>query len=213
MPHPTKPIGPFYSRAGGRRTQAPARVGDRRRRRPRLSPGRALARSGRDRRTGGDSRPGRARRAGHRLRRRRHSRRPRRDGSCVGVEAVIDKDRASALLAGHLGVDLFAISTDTDYVYLDYKKPDAARPHAQSPPPSSKQHFARRPLPPGQHGPENRICPALSAQGGRQEAIITSYEHLRRAVAGTRRHSHVPRWRDAAESDHDPGHCTSRGGR
>jgi carbamate kinase len=40
-----------------------------------------------------------------------------------GVEAVIDKDRASALLASQLGVDVFAISTDTDYVYLDYKKP------------------------------------------------------------------------------------------
>ena len=40
------------------------------------------------------------------------------------MEAVIDKDRASALLAIELAVDLFAISTDTDYVYLNYKKPD-----------------------------------------------------------------------------------------
>jgi carbamate kinase len=44
-------------------------------------------------------------------------------GTLHGVEAVIDKDRASALLASHLGVDLFVISTDTDCVYLDYKKP------------------------------------------------------------------------------------------
>ena len=44
-----------------------------------------------------------------------------------GVEAVIDKDRASALLAAQLGVDIFAISTDTDYVYLDYKKPHSVR--------------------------------------------------------------------------------------
>src|SRR5207253_9185 len=47
----------------------------------------------------------------------------RSTGGVQGVEAVIDKDRASALLASKLGVDVFAISTDTDYVYLDYKKP------------------------------------------------------------------------------------------
>ena len=46
-----------------------------------------------------------------------------KNGRLQGVEAVIDKDRASALLASRLGVDLFVISTDTDYVYLDYKKP------------------------------------------------------------------------------------------
>ena len=46
-----------------------------------------------------------------------------REGRLQGVEAVIDKDRASALLASRLGVELFVISTDTDYVYLDYKKP------------------------------------------------------------------------------------------
>ena len=45
------------------------------------------------------------------------------NGKLQGVEAVIDKDRASALLASRLGADLFVISTDTDYVYLDYKKP------------------------------------------------------------------------------------------
>ncbi|HTS07276.1 MAG TPA: carbamate kinase, partial [Candidatus Eisenbacteria bacterium] len=40
-----------------------------------------------------------------------------------GIEAVIDKDRASALLAAKLGVDIFAISTDIDFVYLDYNRP------------------------------------------------------------------------------------------
>src|SRR5271157_5764506 len=44
------------------------------------------------------------------------------NGRLQGVEAVIDKDRASAWLASRLGVDLFVISTDTDCVYLDYKK-------------------------------------------------------------------------------------------
>ena len=40
----------------------------------------------------------------------------------IGSEAVIDKDRSSALLAKGLNVDLFVISTDTDRVYLNYKK-------------------------------------------------------------------------------------------
>ena len=44
-------------------------------------------------------------------------------GKLKGVEAVIDKDRASALLASELGVETFAISTDISFVYLDYKKP------------------------------------------------------------------------------------------
>src|SRR5207302_11369809 len=47
----------------------------------------------------------------------------RSNGSLRGVEAVMDKDRASALLATELGVDIFAMSTDVDFVYLDYKKP------------------------------------------------------------------------------------------
>src|SRR4051794_16089591 len=42
------------------------------------------------------------------------------DGGVRGVEAVIDKDRASSLLALQVGVDLFVISTDVDRIYLDY---------------------------------------------------------------------------------------------
>lgn len=40
------------------------------------------------------------------------------------VEAVIDKDIASALLASSIGADEFYILTDVPYVYLNYKKPD-----------------------------------------------------------------------------------------
>jgi len=40
------------------------------------------------------------------------------------VEAVIDKDFASALLAASIGADEFYILTDVPYVYLNYKKPD-----------------------------------------------------------------------------------------
>src|SRR5579859_100337 len=54
----------------------------------------------------------------------------RHDGELKGIESVIDKDRASALLAAKLGVDLFAISTDIPFVYLDYKKPAQRQLHS-----------------------------------------------------------------------------------
>ena len=41
----------------------------------------------------------------------------------AGVEAVIDKDRASALLAGDLKADVFVMATDADAVYVDWGKP------------------------------------------------------------------------------------------
>ena len=67
-------------------------------------------------------------------------------GQPVGVEAVIDKDRASALLAAHLHADLFVISTDTDFVYLDYKKP-TQRPLKQVGASGTRRLYGRRPLP------------------------------------------------------------------
>src|SRR5690554_1540179 len=44
----------------------------------------------------------------------------RNDGSMTGVEAVIDKDAASALLAGQLGADALLLLTDVDAVYRDF---------------------------------------------------------------------------------------------
>lgn len=46
----------------------------------------------------------------------------RKGASFKGVDAVIDKDFGSSLLARKLGVDLFMILTDVDHVYLDYGK-------------------------------------------------------------------------------------------
>jgi carbamate kinase len=46
-----------------------------------------------------------------------------RDGSLLGVEAVIDKDMTAALLAQALGADRFLILTDVDAVYLDWATP------------------------------------------------------------------------------------------
>jgi len=105
-----------------------------------------------------------------------------KDGKLAGVEAVIDKDRASALLATQLGVDLFVISTDTDFVYLNYKKPgqQALREvHADE-----LQGYQRAGhFPPGNMGPKiESVLRFLN--GGGKEAIVTSCDSLRHAVAG-----------------------------
>ena len=47
-----------------------------------------------------------------------------KDGYTIGVEAVIDKDLASALTAVEIGADEFYILTDVPKVYLNFKKPN-----------------------------------------------------------------------------------------
>jgi carbamate kinase len=106
----------------------------------------------------------------------------RQGGQPIGVEAVIDKDRASALLASRLGVDLFVISTDTDYVYLDYKKP-AQRPLHEVCASDLERYLAAGHFPPGSMGPKIESVLRFLREGGKQ-AIIASAENLRTAVAG-----------------------------
>src|SRR3954451_19008944 len=50
---------------------------------------------------------------------------PSKERTLVGIEAVIDKDSATALLARQLEADLFVMATDADGVYLDWGKPNA----------------------------------------------------------------------------------------
>lgn len=50
-----------------------------------------------------------------------------KDGSLIGVEAVIDKDRASGLLAGQLNADVLLLLTDVDAVYADFGESNARR--------------------------------------------------------------------------------------
>jgi carbamate kinase len=106
----------------------------------------------------------------------------REGGQPFGVEAVIDKDRASALLASRLGVDLFVISTDTDYVYLDYKKP-AQRPLRVACASELERYLAAGHFAPGSMGPKIESVLRFLREGGKQ-AIIASAGNLRSAVAG-----------------------------
>ena len=106
----------------------------------------------------------------------------RKNGGVEGVEAVIDKDRASSLLALELGVDAFVISTDVDRIYLDYKKP-AQCPLDLVTASSLEQHYRAGHFPPGNMGPKVESVLRF-LRGGGQEAIVTCYEQLHAAVTG-----------------------------
>lgn len=106
----------------------------------------------------------------------------RENGLLKGVEAVIDKDRASSLLAAEMHVDLFAISTDTDFVYLNYKKPNQTPLHEVTAS-ALQQHYNDGHFPPGNMGPKVESVLRFLNAGGR-EAVITSFEHLTAAITG-----------------------------
>lgn len=100
-----------------------------------------------------------------------------------GIEAVIDKDLASSLLATRLGVDLFVISTDTDRVYLDYRKP-TQRPLEQTDTAELEHYYEEGQFPPGNMGP--KIVSVLRfLRAGGKEAVITSCDDLCSAICGT----------------------------
>ncbi len=104
------------------------------------------------------------------------------NGALKGVEAVIDKDRASAMLASKLGVDLFAISTDSQFVYLDYKKP-TQRALTLSTVSEMEDYYDAGQFPPGNMGPKIESALRFLHNGG-HEVVITTYEHLCDAVTG-----------------------------
>jgi carbamate kinase len=98
------------------------------------------------------------------------------------VEAVVDKDLASALLATRLGVDVFVMSTDVDYVYVDFAAPDA-RP-LRTVTDRELHRLAREgQFPPGTMGPKIEAALQFLMTGGR-EAIVTSPGLLVGALEG-----------------------------
>jgi carbamate kinase len=66
----------------------------------------------------------------------------RQDGSLIGIEAVIDKDLASALLARELKADALLLLTDVDAVYRDWGEPAASAIRHASPQALGELSFA-----------------------------------------------------------------------
>ena len=103
-------------------------------------------------------------------------------GSLRGVEAVIDKDYASGLLAAGIQADLFLISTAVDKVALNYGQP-GQRWLDEMTLAEAKRYLAEGHFAPGSMGPKIRASIEFLEQGG-QEALITSPENIERALAG-----------------------------
>jgi carbamate kinase len=108
-------------------------------------------------------------------------------GFLVGVEAVIDKDRLSSLLAEQLGADTYVILTGVPKVALNFGKP-TQRWVDQLTVSEAGRHLAEGQFPPGSMGPKIESALAFLRAGGR-EVLITSPEALEKesyATVGTR---------------------------
>jgi carbamate kinase len=99
-----------------------------------------------------------------------------------GVEAVVDKDLASTLLALTLGMPVLLLSTGVEKVAIHYKKPDQ-RDLDRITVTEARRHLAAGEFPPGSMGPKMQAAIEFLERGGR-EVIITSPEHLEAAVLG-----------------------------
>lgn len=97
----------------------------------------------------------------------------------VGVEAVIDKDLASALLGIGLGADVLALATDVDAVYIDWGKPHQRAVAEATPTWLRAQTFAG-----GSMGPKvEAVCRFVEATSAR--AAIGRLEEMSGLIDGT----------------------------
>jgi len=103
-------------------------------------------------------------------------------GEIEGVEAVIDKDLASSLLARQLGADTLIISTSIDAAYLNFGK-ENQRPITQATLSEIKRYLTEG------HFKAGSMKPKIEAivqflEGGGKKAVITSPENLLKAFRG-----------------------------
>jgi carbamate kinase len=100
-------------------------------------------------------------------------------GKLRGVEAVIDKDLASALLAEQLDADLLVIATDVDGVYTNWGTPNQTRLGRVTP-----DELAGLDLPAGSMGPKVEAACRFTRNTGK-EAVIGSLTDIAEIVDGT----------------------------
>jgi len=104
------------------------------------------------------------------------------DGKLHGVEAVVDKDRASSLLARELEADLFIMATDAEAVYLDWGKPTQRAIRRVPPRLLDPALFAA-----GSMGPKVEAAVEFAERTGKTAAIgaLADVERIARGEAGT----------------------------
>ena len=104
------------------------------------------------------------------------------DGTHRGVEAVIDKDRTSVLLAVALDVDDILVVTSVPCLYINFGKPDQ-RALSEVGLEEVLAYQKEGQFPPGSMGPKIEAAAAFLAKKG-GTVIITDAAHLVQAVAG-----------------------------
>jgi len=105
------------------------------------------------------------------------------NGDYEGVDAVIDKDRASAVLANAVGAELLMILTSVDQVALNFGKLDQ-RFLGEVKYADMKKYLKQGHFPPGSMGPKISAALMFLEQGGKK-VIITSIDKAYEAVNGS----------------------------
>jgi len=104
------------------------------------------------------------------------------EGNLQGLEAVIDKDFASSLLARDLGAELFVVSTGVEKVAVDFGKP--SQRWLQSVTLAEvRKYLAEGQFPKGSMGPKIEAVISF-LEGGGTRALITNPPNLGRALSG-----------------------------
>lgn len=104
------------------------------------------------------------------------------DGTLEGMDAVIDKDRASAVLGNEIGAHTFLILTEADGVYLDYGTPDQKKIDRLSID-EARTYIDEGQFPPGSMRP--KIEAAINfIEGGGKMVMIASIEEGYLALEG-----------------------------
>lgn len=99
-----------------------------------------------------------------------------------GVDAVIDKDLASAKLAKEVGVDIFLIATDVEGAALSYGQPDQKYLHTLTLEEAAR-YLKEGHFPPGSMGPKIEAAMEF-LRGGGKRAVISSIESIEEALTG-----------------------------
>jgi carbamate kinase len=105
-----------------------------------------------------------------------------RDGQWRGVEAVIDKDFSSSLLASELRAEMYVVLTGVAKVAIDFEKP-TQRTVDRLTVAEAQRYLAEGQFPAGSMGPKIEAAVQFVTRGGGQ-VLITDVEHLRDALAG-----------------------------
>jgi len=109
------------------------------------------------------------------------------DGTYEGVDAVVDKDRASAVLAHDINAQTLLILTNVDNVYINFDKPHQKKLEYATVS-EIRKYFEEGHFPPGSMGPKIEAAINFLERGGK-EVIITSLDKAKKAIwsrAGTK---------------------------